>query len=156
MTTKGKIIVGISALVILSGAGYLIYKFVIKPAQDKKKEPVLLDAPTTNNTISTGTSGGTNVSTNTQTLPATSKYGFAPKVKLYPKKDYTPVYSYPEYNKNIGYINKSAVSKIIFEGDAGTDGWIKVTVKYIPTGSSKEEIGQNIFMIASTVTNIAP
>lgn len=151
MTTKGKIIVVVSGLVILSGLSYLVYKFVIKPAQDKKpKDPVApAVAPPSPDTVN-----------KTTPPPAPySKYGFKKGEALYAKSNYMPVYSYPDVmdpNKHIGYINPSAVSKITFIGDAGTTGWIKAIAKYtIKSSSSTEKVGE-VYILASAVTNVAP
>ncbi len=154
MTTKRKIVVAISALVILSGAGYLVYKFLIKPNKDKK-EPV---AP-----VNTETStANTNTSSDSVVTPPpllSSKYGFKPGEKLYAKSNTITVYSYPDtaVAKNyIGFIQKSAISNLTFASDANTNGWIKAVARYISKdGSGKENVG-NVYVLATTITNIAP
>lgn len=162
MTTKGKIIVTISALVILSGAGYLVYRFVIKPAQDKKKDPLLPDAPTTTNTsnsVDSNTSNSGASNTNTPPPPSTSKYGFKLKDKLFAKANKMPVYSYPDatdLKNHVGYVDKSAISDIIFEGDSNTPGWINATARYTLKNVSDGKKTGPVFIIASKVTNLAP
>lgn len=154
MTTKGKVIVTISALVILSGAGFLLYKFVIKPSQDKKKkEPVTPEV-----TPTTVTNNNSNTVTNPPPVPY-SKFGFKKGDKLFAKSNYMPVYSYPDLmddTKHIGYINKSSIPKMTFISDANSPGWVKVIAQYtLKTSASQDKVGE-VYVLASGVTNLAP
>lgn len=146
MTTKGKIIVTISGLAILAGAGYLIYKYVKKddkPKTDPAKPDVPVDPAKPIDPVKPD-------------VPV-SKYGFKKGDKLYAKTDYLPVYSYPDAIKSsVGYIRKLASSDATFIEDATTPGWIKAYVRYtLKTGASEQKLG-NVYIQAAGLTNIKP
>lgn len=152
MTTKGKIIVTISGLAILAGAGYLIYKFVNKPGEklDKPKEEPEVEPKAE---PKGGTGGGSG------TVAPASKYGFTKGDKLYAKTDYLPVYSYPDAintAKVIGYIRKLASSDATFIEDATTPGWIRAYARYTLKASASEQKLGNVYIQAAGLTNIKP
>lgn len=150
MTTKGKVIVGISALAILSGGAYLLYMhYKNKPKPETKPEPKTEgEAPKTEP-----------VTPKTDPVKPVSKYGFTKGDKLFAKNDYLTVYSYPDAidpTKNLGYVRKIAESKITFDSDANTNGWIKALAQYtLKNTTSQQKVG-TVYILANGVTNVAP
>lgn len=152
MTNKGKIIVTISALVIISGGAYLLWKYFKKPVEGKSDKDVDM-VPTTN--IELPNTGSGNSTSNTGSV---SKYGFVTGEKLYAKSDYVSVYKLPNAQKKnrVGFLKQEATSKIRFVGDSSVDGWIKVNAVHYTVDAKKEITSNGIFMQVLSITNIAP